>query len=321
MNQYFFIAQVFNLLSYAQSNFLFLRILFLGSAFFYIVFAATLDVVVLDMILFNIVFLLINVWMAIGLFVELIPPKLTKEEEDMYYSYFSKYMTKQQMKLLFSVSSRQVYTVSSTLIKPGNGFNSMYFIHKIPSNCRAIVTQQGEYEQKENCWVGILEFLDLISENSKITKDTLQNTKCFWKLKLRFEIDTNQKASNENFLDRRNSNASYAEEFNLPLLGKKGRPQDTMALLIEPLKLEEESMIVYEFDLVKMFQIFHNHSSGASIMKILYSMWLELCSHFVKQKNEINVSAIKKEKKTTGTLKLRNYSAFGDELDNLVEAD
>ena len=104
MNQYFLIAQILNLISYSQSNFFFLRVLLLGAAFFYIMYGATQDVVLIDFVLFNALFFLINIWRAINLYVKIIPPDLSSEEEEIYFSYFHKYMNKSEMKLLFSIA-------------------------------------------------------------------------------------------------------------------------------------------------------------------------------------------------------------------------
>ncbi len=69
----------------------------------------TQDVVAIDFVLFNSLFFFINICRAINLYVKIIPPELTVEEEGIYLSYYNKYMNKSERKLLFSIASRQTY--------------------------------------------------------------------------------------------------------------------------------------------------------------------------------------------------------------------
>jgi len=56
-------------------------------------------------------------------------------------------------------------------------------------------------------------------------------------------------------------------------------------------------LVVYEFDLNKLCYIFNHSPSGPTIMKSLYSMWLELCSDIVKRRNEKSVTEVKRQRR------------------------
>jgi hypothetical protein len=358
-NQYFLIAQVLNLASYSQSNFLILRLIFIGSSLFFCIFTITSHPLTIDILLFNLTFFIINIWRSIPLLKELVPPNLMPELEDMYNKYFYKFMRKQEFKILFASASRQVFKISCSIVKPGNGFSSLFFLPLIPENCKAIITQHGsDYLINSYCWIGILEFLELLStSDKKLTKHTIKNNNCFWRLKLRLEINRTitpadafklveddkenfkenkndffeddkveinnylalmTKKSNTSNLSRRiakvydgQKNEKSDEEDNKDFdelskilfkekweikqyvtnresFNKMNIKQKNNFLLetVDLNKEEQDYLVVYEFDLLKLVEIFNLPSNGSSIMKALYSMWLELCSDIVKKKNE-----------------------------------
>lgn len=358
-NQYFLIAQVLNLASYSQSNFLILRLIFIGSSLFFVIFVVTSHPLTIDILLFNLTFFIINIWRSIPLLTDLVPPKLIPELEDMYNKYFFRFMRKQEFKILFASASRQVFKISCSIVKPGNGFSSLFFLPAIPENCKAIITQHGsDYLLNSYCWIGILEFLELLStSDKKLSKHTIRNNNCFWRLKLRLEInrtvmpadvfklvddDKEKVKNNENdFFDEDNveinnylalmtkksntanltrriakvyetqKNEKFDDEENKDYedlnrilfkekweikqfitnresFNKSAVKQQNNFLLetVDTNKEEQDYLVVYEFDLLKLVEIFNLQSNGSSIMKALYSMWLELCSDIVKKKNE-----------------------------------
>lgn len=352
-NQFFLIAQVFNIISYSQSNFLVLRLLFIGSSLFFVIFAVTSNPVAIDVCIFNFTFLFINVWRSIPLLKDLVPPKMSKELEDIYQRYMWKYMRKQDFKFLFEKASRQVYRISCNIVKPGNGYSSIYFISKIPPNSKAIIYQwSSKYFLTNYTWVGILEFLELISNNNPITKNSIVKSNIFWKMKFKVEInnkfttdDYDFKEEDEDpenkeiskivkFIDEKNP-----ETLNISLSGAKFKEerQATVNKSFSELGLAfeadlnelnnilnneedncnqnndvnhyldtkqsndidniEENLVIYEFDLNKLVEVFNNESFGSNIMKALYSMWLESCSEIVKKKNVKAKNA--KEKNTS----------------------
>ena len=143
-----------------------------------------------------------------------------------------------------------------------------------------MVNQEGLFELSSYSWVGILEFLDLISENSKLTQNDILYSKCFWKLKLRIEV-LDEIVKKESLI----SNTLELFNINEPLLSEE--------------KKTNEEIVIYEFDLIKLFDIFNNNENGEKIKKILYSMWLEICSKHVKERNEVNLMKVREEKKHT----------------------
>lgn len=284
MNQYFLIAQLLNLLSYSQTNFLFLRILFLGAALFYIIYGLTQEIIMVDYVFFNFLFFILNLRGAILLYRQLIPPSLSKELEDIYYQFYSKYMNKSDFRLLFSIASKQTYKISSILVKPGNGFSSMFYIPNIPNTYSIYVKQEGSYKQSPNTWVGILEFSNLISNTKKITNKELQYNKYFWMLKLNIvkEVKIEKKNTCDSLLNLNyDGNLSFDINLNENLIDKSN----------------EDTVLMYEFDLIKLFDIFNNHERGEIIKKTLYSLWLERCSEYVKGRNEVNFNRAQEDKR------------------------
>lgn len=347
-NQFFLIAQVFNIISYSQSNFLVLRLLFIGSSLFFVIFAVTSNPVAIDVCIFNFTFLFINIWRSIPLLKDLVPPKLNKEKEVIYHSYMWKYMRKQEFKFLFDKAFRQVYRISCNIIKPGNSYSSIYFIANIPSNSKAIIYQwNAKYFLKNYSWVGILEFLELAALNTTITKNSIIKSNIFWKMKLKVDInskyvaeefgfkdeeedaenkdntklDTNvdrfdrkavqkvnnsilsmsglkNKEDNQNIVNKSFSDVGIAFEADLIELNdilanvddKETNQHDEPNSYYETKQTTEqdyidENLVIYEFDLNKLVDVFNNDSFGSNIMKALYSMWLESCSEIIKMKN------------------------------------
>lgn len=189
-NEYFLIAQILNLFSYYQSNFLILRLLFIGSSLFFVIFSLTAVPIIIDILIFNLTFFIINIWRSIPLFLNLVPPKMTIELEEIYSKCFSRFMRRKEFKDLFRIASRQIYRISCSIVKQGNGFSSLFFIPDIPENCSASINQYGgDYALNPYCWVGILEFLELISAQQKLTKTTIKHNNCFWRL--RFKVNIN----------------------------------------------------------------------------------------------------------------------------------
>lgn len=362
MNIYFLFAQLLNLVSYYQSNFLILRILFLGSATFYCIYAATSDIVIIDFLVFNIIFFFINLSRSITLFKEIIPPNLTNEEADIYNSYLGKYMKKNEMKTLFSIASKQIYKVSCTLVNPGNGFSSIYLIYRIPVNSEVLVTFEGVHKQSNFAWVGILELLDIILDHKNYLNNLIDKN-ISWSLKLEIKFfknntdnyfnfktssksschsynDNNNKSNNSSiicnnsntFFDNKILNLNSKYETNKTKLDKINSNFSKNQYLDNLLKTEKELikinkiisnnrkdsrnsyfnledknknnnfLIIYEFDIFRLFEIFDKDKNGYNIKKSLYSIWLEACSEFVKMKNEANLTYVKTIKRKSNII-------------------
>ena len=360
-NQYYLIAQCLNLISYSQSNFLILRLLFIASSLFFVIFAITSDSLQLDTCLFNLTFFIINIWRSIPLFMDLVPPKLSSELEEIYNNYFHRFMRKQEFELLFSKASRIVYKKSCFLVKEGNGFSSIFFIPSIPKNCEAttILKNNQEYNIKEYSWLGIMEFLNMISDHQKLTKSTVFKNTGYWEM--RIKLDFSSYDSSTKLLEKKSDN-KVSNFSNKPEIASKFVPtkelkvkekrecyfsskkdisinivnnvEDDQNDYIELTKLlfnesevnsilknykkndnntidssdDIDYLIVYEFDLIKLVEIFKTESFGPNIMKALYSMWLEVCCFLVKLKNEKNIDVMKQQqlKKTTNLNKTSN---------------
>lgn len=255
------------MLSYFQTHFLMLRMLFVASSIFYLIFSLQSSPILIDLVIFNSIFLFINISSSIPLFLKLIPPKLNHELQDIYSSYFKKYMSKNEFRFLFKHASRRTYRVTSTLIKPGNGFSNFIFIPRIPDNCKITVSTREEYEQRNFSWVGIIEFLELISSQGGLSKELLDSSNPVWKAKFKIEFSN----INKGVQSIHEQDSDEESEEKQPELGKS---EDML-----------NSLRLYEFDLYKLNEVFNNPDMGNSIMKALYSIWLLNCSYIVKQKN------------------------------------
>ena len=115
----------------------------------------------LDVIIFNGVFILINIYNSIPLFLKYLEVKLKPLEEKVYQENFKNYLSRRNFKKLISKSILNFYSNDSQITRLGNSFHSLYYIALIDPSYEVILIKDGVelYPLKENSWVGIIEYM------------------------------------------------------------------------------------------------------------------------------------------------------------------
>ena len=130
--EYLFIANCLLLLSFLQRNQLMFRLVIISATLFFLMSVFVGDVLFVDTLLLHTSFILINSYTAYKLFFKIIPPEIDKENNYVYNTTFSKFLTKAQYYKLNEIAKRRVYRVNSSISLTGNGFVSIFLIICVP---------------------------------------------------------------------------------------------------------------------------------------------------------------------------------------------
>lgn len=127
------------------------------------IFALNLPHYYLDNITFQLVFVVINIYLSVPLFNELIPPELSTEQRELYKKHFKRFFKPSEFKYLLSKARRRVYKVTTLLANRGNGFSSMFFVVSLPKNVNSSISlKQGRnklMDLGEYSWIGKLQVI------------------------------------------------------------------------------------------------------------------------------------------------------------------
>lgn len=318
-NEYIFIANCLMLMCYIQSNMLMLRLLFIAANLFFLIFSLTVPVINLDAVLFNVGFLVVNLTLSIPLVKNLIPPHFTKEQKEIYRNHFRNYLSPIETFVLFSFVRRKICRVSSTIEKMGNEFSSLYFVAKIGKNCK--VNLQGKkksFELNESSWVGIPEYLNLISRKDTLIKALKEFDTGEWGATLNVKVELPEESEEAgSFLSEEAE--PHHDKHNISV-HKFDKSEHT--ILFD----EDNTVIIYEFDLRNIDKIFTKTDCGNNIMRGLHSIWLKYCSEVVKkvdignvEKSNPNTSALRKMKTLEDSVLRKNTLTFNKSTQDVLE--
>ncbi len=123
MNEYIIIANVLLFLCYNQSNMLMFRLIFIAACLFLLINSLTTPIISIDIVIFNILFVIINAHFAKPLIMKMVPPNFSKEQKKLHINYFNNFMQPTELSNLLIAHSRKHYKVPTKLIKSGNEFH------------------------------------------------------------------------------------------------------------------------------------------------------------------------------------------------------
>lgn len=276
-NEYIFIANCLLLISYLQSNMLVFRLFFIAACIFFVIFSLTTPVVAIDGVIFNILFTLMNIILSIPLIKNLIPPNLNPEQKEIFRNHFKNYLIPIELDHLLKKGRRRIYRVSTGMIKVKNEFSSLFFIAKIGKNCNVeLKTKKRIFDLNVYSWIGIPEYLNVISSKESLFKALKDFDTGEWGVSLNIFVDENSvnKAENDSGIFEKNDNTLGGLEFD----DKINICNDTYIGTDE-----DYTVIVYEFELRHIHEVFSDASYGLSIMRGLHSIWLKYCSDIVRR--------------------------------------
>ncbi len=298
LNEYILIANILLFLCYIQSNLLMFRLMFISACLFLILNSLNTPVISIDNVIFCILFTMINVYLAIPLIKKIIPPNFSKEQKEMYQNHFNGYLLPIDLKKLFDISRRKIYRVSTKIIRSGNEFSSLFFIAKKGSKCEIkLQMQRKKYDLSENSWVGIMEYMNLIATKNSLSKAVKEFNTGEWGVNLKVKIENQYEFENEN---------EY--EYDKNFIGDD-------KTIYQNNDQEDYTVIVYEFELKKLSELFNDKAFGQPISRGLQSIWLNYCSDIVKRvdrnkesSKEVTMISGKFERRGSTVLSNSNYS-------------
>ena len=162
----FQVANAFLMLSYIQINFFYLRWVLLCSAICFGWWAWIYLNISLDTFIWSWVYFALNLVLAIPLFLNWLPIKLTKEERMLFDNFFWKFMSIRHFKILISYAQYQTYTHPIDLLTKGNPIQHIMFVYHMAKNSEISAVQHGANfpNAREGDWIGIIDAYKAINE-------------------------------------------------------------------------------------------------------------------------------------------------------------
>lgn len=159
-----YIAYTAILLSYININILVFRFWLIISAIFFILWGfAPERAIQLDSVLFNLVYIVINIIYSIPLARQVWPVKLTEFEDEIYRRDFHEQMNRKQFKRFINEFKQQSLGVNNTqLCSANNDFEHLIYIAKLEPGWKIILNRDGENkvnELMEGAWIGTIEYM------------------------------------------------------------------------------------------------------------------------------------------------------------------
>lgn len=156
--------------SYLNVDILYIRMFLILVAVSFMTFAITVGNVFLDSILFNTVFIIINIIYIIPLVKKRLPVKLSPLEERIFEKDFKKHMSRRLFKDFIQNGYIRTYADGGQICHSGDGFSGVFYTALINPNYKVVYTKQGnEYlTVKENSWIGVVEYVMLQKEKKEL---------------------------------------------------------------------------------------------------------------------------------------------------------
>jgi len=300
MDHYLFIANVLNLLSYLQTKLLLLRMMLVAASVFLCLFSFNLPTFYIDNFIFNLSFVIINIYLSIPLFKELIPPNFTEEEKEIYKKHFKKYLKAVEFKHLLGNFRRRVYKVSSSVTNRGNGFASLFFVAKMPKQTPCSITLKlGKIpinELKEFSWIGIVEYISLIKTYGSIRKALELNETGIWNVDCHITLSKGFKSPTSARLNMIEDKVSVLDT---QAFENSSVDDDDVDFLAND-KSKENEVVIYEWDLEALDKIYSHKAYGTSILNGLHAIWLKYSSKIILSGRKYN-DTLNKNEGTTGS--------------------
>ena len=153
----FQLANGFLFLSYIQVNFFYLRLVLILSSIWFGTWAWFYLNVGLDTLIWSWVYFVLNVVLAIPLFLNWLPVRLSVEEKILFDKYFWKFVSKKHFKILISIAQSQTFYSPIDLWTKGNPIKHIIFLSHISKNSEITVYKDGTIllGPLDGYWVGV----------------------------------------------------------------------------------------------------------------------------------------------------------------------
>jgi hypothetical protein len=255
-------------ISYASNNVLFLRAMLILSAIFFICWGTAYEAwsVQIDTVVFNSIYIIINIWRSIPLIKQVWPVKLTKLEEIIFNRNFKNFMTIKQFKHFISKFEPDTFRSNKCqIVSLDQNFTGLYYIAKIDKGYE--VGLEGKHDThlkylNEGAWAGIIEYNMLEDMGAKNDKEVLWGVKIIVHKK-------DEKIENNNI--------SCTEE---------------------NLNSTPGGVTVYKIDIKNLLQLYNDQYFPGVYSNAIHAMWLDYTADYmrVQDLNLIEFDKFLKEK-------------------------
>lgn len=230
-DSYLFISNLLFLLSYCQKQLLLLRLTLVSATAFWMMMGLRYPVAFYDVIIFNVIFIIINLYLSFKMIIKLVPPKFSPEERKLYNQYFSKCFKPNEFKKLMECSRRKVYKVNTNVITQNTSFYALILIvDLIGKNVKIDLKVNGIVVSKlhQHSWVGIVEYIEII--NKQNLSAAIENEECGkWECSVDVQL---QEIEEEEEEDSDFNDSSFEEK-----------------VVIKTDNINNSQIIIYEWDL------------------------------------------------------------------------
>jgi hypothetical protein len=171
-----YIAYIFLLFSYLTTNVLILRLNLVLSAIAFIVWSCIYPAtaVQVDTVVYNSLFIIINLYNSIPLFKELLPVSLTTIEEESYQRDFKDFLSRREFKYFIShFKKNESSPEQPQIVNKGTKFEGLIYVAKINKGSEIFIIKDNEKVKslREGAWLGVVEYM--LYHEKKIKSDEL----------------------------------------------------------------------------------------------------------------------------------------------------
>lgn len=153
------------LMSYVNINILIFRFWLTFASIWFVVWGFIPErSVQIDTVVYNLIYVIINIVYCIPLIKKYLPAKLTPFEKEIYERDFNGNMSEKQFKFMIKrFESESVYAKNTQLCRAGNTFKYLIYIAKIHPGWRVNligINDELMIELREGSWIGIIEYVN-----------------------------------------------------------------------------------------------------------------------------------------------------------------
>lgn len=255
------------------------------------------------MVVFNVVFIVINAVYSYFLLIKLVKVKLTPIEERIFERDFKKVMDRTTFRDFIRKAHLRTFSEGAQIVHLNNTFTGLYYIALLNPNYTVDYYKEGEkyFSVGENSWIGVVEYSMYEKERKKrdmqISKD------------------------NDTKMSKAVANKKKRIKIKWGLSGVVSSIPDTSVINQESLKVlepiydqEDEPCYVYEFPLSVLEKMFSIKDEGILFKNALYSIWLTYTTKAIEKVDE-EVVVHKKSFKQRQTTVKSNTNVLRNPLD------
>jgi hypothetical protein len=251
------------------------------ASIFFICFSCITGDVFVDMLVFNIVFILINILQLIRLFSIYIKVPLDPLEEKVFENYFKEYLPRTKFKELIRKADLRYFGDGSQICNFGNSFTSLFYVGLIHNGYEVKLYREDIefYNLEEDSWIGTVEFVKYVKSKGEQEKDEKR------KQSLNPSKKKKQVRSSSSLSNVKWGIGAKVKRLDEPSLIKQKSVERE-----ELYELYPEPCYIYIFNIKDLEVIFEDGEYGTLFRNSIYSIWLHYTSKaVVKLDNQLHI--------------------------------